>query len=200
MVSPSVAASAPAVQPVSESVTPASLREANRVLEEEIKMASRPQTYLLLDLPASAVLIKGRGVELQRFAIEGWEADEQPKLTAVYRLKQRPSIVRRKTVPGDAAEQEPISIADMPVAYALHYDPPLVVKVSPSVRTSPWSWVVSLLRDCWASLRLWVARLAAGDASATAPSVRLTLDSDQAQSLAWTVTDGMPLLIRRTTD
>jgi hypothetical protein len=200
MVSPSIAAGDPPGQPAASTLTPASLREANRVLEEEIKVAGRPQTYLLLDLAAGVVFIKGRGIELQRFAIEGWEADDQSKLTGVYRLRQRPPIIRPKTVPGEAAEQEPISIADMPVTYALQYDPPLLVKVSPSAWSSPWSWGVSLLHDWWISLRAWMSGLATGTTKAARPSVRLTLASDQAQALAWTVTDGMPLLIRRSTD
>lgn len=187
-------------KPSAVSPTPASLREANRVLEEEIKVASHPQTYLLLDLPANVILIKGRGVELQRFTIERWKAADQPELTGVYRLKQRPPIVRPKTVPGEASEPEPISIAHMPVAYTLHYDPPLIIRVSPSARTSPWSWALSLLQECWSSLRLWVVRLMTGGRSEALPSVRLTLASDQARALAWAVTEGMPLLIRRTTD
>ena len=36
----------------------AAIIEANRLLEEEIKLAARPQIYMLLDLPAQVILIK----------------------------------------------------------------------------------------------------------------------------------------------
>ena len=45
---------------------PSALQEGSRVLEEELKLAARPQTYLLVDLVTGSILIKARGVDLHR--------------------------------------------------------------------------------------------------------------------------------------
>ena len=60
------------VMPALDTTDPAALQEATRVLEEEIKLAARPQTYVLIDLEAKAILIKSRGIELHRLPIESW--------------------------------------------------------------------------------------------------------------------------------
>uniref|UniRef100_UPI00117CD72A hypothetical protein n=1 Tax=Nitrospira cf. moscoviensis SBR1015 TaxID=96242 RepID=UPI00117CD72A len=93
------------------------LKEATRVLEEELKLAARPQTYLLIDLGANTILIKGRGISLHQIPIVTWSAGPQEALKGVHRLMARPSVVRRKIEPGGGVEQEPISVADMPTDY-----------------------------------------------------------------------------------
>ena len=50
------------------------VREASRVLEEELKLAARPQTYVVIDLAPGAISIKGRGVQLHRMMISRWSA------------------------------------------------------------------------------------------------------------------------------
>ena len=78
---------------------PAALQEAARVIEEELKLAARPQTYLIIDLVGGAVQIKGRGVELHRLAILSSSLAHKEQLTGVFRLTARPSVVRRKIDP-----------------------------------------------------------------------------------------------------
>ena len=50
------------------------LQEATRILTEEVKLAARPQTYVIVDLVDRAVVIKGRGAELHRFPIAHWSS------------------------------------------------------------------------------------------------------------------------------
>ena len=57
--------SGPASQTGNQARDPEGLREANRVLEEEIRLAAHPQIYLLLNLPDRSIVIKGRGIELR---------------------------------------------------------------------------------------------------------------------------------------
>ena len=75
------------------------LQEATRVLEEEIKLAARPQTYVLIDLASNIILIKGRGVELHRIPIESWSASHLDQFMTAYRLRERPPVSRRKIDP-----------------------------------------------------------------------------------------------------
>lgn len=172
---------------------PDSLREANRVLEEEIKLAAKPQIYLLLDLPANAMSIKGRGIELHRFPIVSWRASTQRPLGTVFRLQARPPVARPKAAIAENPDQAPIELKDMPVAFELQFDPPLTLWIAPPATEGPWGWVKSRSKEWWNRFRSWVAP----DAAANAPHLRLTLSTDDARSLAWSVTDGLPLLIIR---
>jgi hypothetical protein len=159
-----------------------SAREGTRVLEEELKLSARPQLYLVLDLSARTLLIKGRGIELHRLAVMGWRAADQGKLAKVFVLRARPSISRPKSLPGQDPTLDPIELRHMPVHYDLPFDPDLTLMVSPPPGERPWLWLGAVLRTWW------------GQPGA---SLHLMLSQEAAQSLAWSLTDGMPLVIRR---
>lgn len=195
-----VVAAEPPRQHNLDSTNPAALREVNRVLEEELKLAGRPQPYLVADLPARAIFIKARGMELHQLPVLGCLTRDDQHMKGLFRLTAPPPIVRRKSVPADNPEQEPISLNDMPVAFELHFQPPLIIRVVPQARESPWQWLVVVVSHWWTSLQQWVTALIAGNSLTVPPTIRLTLGTEEAQSLAWSVTEGMPLLIRRTTD
>lgn len=175
----------------------ASVHEAMRVLEEEVKLAARPQTYLLLDLVTRTLQIKGRGVELHRLPITTWSAKALHELKGTHRLIVRPAVLRRKIDPTASVDQEPISLADMPVHYTLSFTPPLSVDVMPTAEESPFRWMKARGQTWWRDLQdSWTT-----DRSATQnPYLRLEVSTEQAQSLAWSVVDGMALVIRRPTD
>nr|MBI3613191.1 hypothetical protein [Nitrospirota bacterium] len=175
------------------------VRETNRVLEEEIKLAALPQIYLLLDLTARSLRIKGRGIELHRIEVLSWDtAGGEAGWGGVYRLKARPLVERPKVQPAPGKDQnqesaEPINLNDMPAEYLLQFDPGLLVNVGPPANEQPWLWVKNRLREGWRRLSAWTDR--SGDRQVPSRVLRLTLSQEQARSLAWSVTDGMPLLI-----
>src|SRR5207253_6154675 len=191
--------SAPTSQSGGQAGEPDGLREANRILEEEIRLASRPQIYLLLDLPDRAIAIKGRGIDLHRLPITAWQTVEERAMAGVYHLHARPQVVRPKVPPPRDPTQDAIELKDMPEAYELLFDPTLAVTVAPPFQERPWLWVKSLMRNSWLGVASWIRSAAAIDEKVTSSCLRLTLSVEAAQSLAWSVTDGMPLLIRRTT-
>lgn len=175
----------------------ASVQEATRVLEEELRLAARPQTYLLLDLVTRTLQIKGRGVELHRIPITAWSAKALHEVKGTHRLIARPPVIRRKIDPTASVEQEPISLADMPVDYTLSFTPPLSIDVMPIVGESPFLWIKAKGQTWWRDLKdLWSMDRPA----AQLPHLRLEVSAEQAQSLAWSVVDGMALVIRRQTD
>ena len=177
------------------------LKEATRVLEEELKLAARPQTYLLIDLGESTIHIKGRGIGLHQIPIVAWSAESREDLKGIHRLVARPSVVRRKIEPGAGVEQEPISLADMPTDYVLSFSPSLSVTVVPSIAgDSLLQSVVLLGKVGWRNVKDWTSRLLTERSSEPASHLRLTLSVDHAQSLAWSLVDGMALVIRRPTD
>lgn len=180
---------------------PNELKEATRVLEEELKLAARPQTYLLIDLVGSTLHIKGRGIGLHQIPIITWSTGSQEGLKGIHRLVARPPVVRRKIEPGAGVEQEPISLIDMPTDYMLSFNPSLSVTVVPSVAGE------SLLRSAilmgkagWRNVKDWTSSLFTDRTSEPTSHLRLTLSADHAQSLAWSLVDGMPLVIRRPTN
>lgn len=181
--------------------SPNELKEATRVLEEELKLAARPQTYLLIDLGGSTIHIKGRGISLHEIPIVTWSAESRENLKRIHRLVARPSVVRRKIEPGAGVEQEPISLADMPTDYELSFTPSLSITVVPSVASdSLFQSAVLLGKVGWRNMRDWTSRLLTDRSSESSSHLRLTLSVDHAQSLAWSLVDGMALVIRCPTD
>ena len=163
------------------------LREANRALEEELKLAARPQIYLVLDLAQGVLLIKGRGLDLYRLPLLGWQVSNQERLGQPFRLQTRPPLSRPKLTPGEDPSETVIDLEDMPAEYVLVFDPGLWIAVAPPVMQQPWLWAQSRVRE-------WTSYVRAPQG---AVQLRLTLGTHDARSLAWSVVEGMPLIIRR---
>lgn len=176
---------------------PVALQEGSRVLEEELKLAARPQTYLLIDLVSGVIQIKARGVDLHRLPIAAWTGTELPRLTGTFRLTARPPVVRRKIDPSATTEQEPISLSDMPTEYRLSFTPAMTMDVESAAEQGAMGWIHATSRKAWKHLRIWRQHLAGVQSSGEAPMLNITLSSEQAQSLAWSTVDGMPVVIRR---
>jgi hypothetical protein len=174
-----------------------SLAEANRLLEEEIKLAAHPQIYLVIDLSQNVILVKGRGVELYRLLIASWRFSKGASVAGVLRLQARPPLIRPKATP---VEDTPpvIELKDMPQAYDLLFQPPLTIVVAPLAQEELWLWAKSRIREWWERLTL-AAGFASDRESIAGPRLRLTLSQDAARSLAWVVTDGMALIITQPT-
>jgi len=177
---------------------PAVLQEATRILAEEVKLAARPQTYVIVDLVDRAVVIKGRGAELHRLPIEQWSGLRLAEAAMAFRVQSRAPVTRRKVEPAAGAEQPPVSLDDMPTDFTLTFVPSFSLAIQPSASDDLWRWLRFRGRDGWVWLKTWSRRLATGEESPTHPVLRLTLTPHHAQSLAWTVTEGMPFLVRRT--
>lgn len=179
---------------------PGAVQEATRVLEEEVKLAARAQTYLLIDLFTRTIQIKGRGIELHRIPIAAWSAKAVQNMKGAYRLIARPPVLRRKIDPTAPIEQEPISLADMPMDYALSCTPPLTIDVAPVAGENPVQWLRAQGKMWWRNAKDWSDSFSAGHSVAQSPHLQLEVSAEQAQSLAWSAVDGMALVIRRPTD
>ncbi|MBD0315755.1 MAG: hypothetical protein ICV75_03600 [Nitrospiraceae bacterium] len=175
------------------------VREASRVLEEELKLAARPQTYVVIDLAVGAISIKGRGVELHRMPISRWSAEGVAAMTGTFRVRARPPVTRRKVDPGIVVEQEPISLADMPVRYELLLAPLLTVGVHPPLTENPWLWSLASSHRLWGHMKNWAWGWL-NDPGPTHPYLELALVAEEARSFAWSLVDGMPVVIRRAAD
>lgn len=170
--------------------------EANRLLEEELKLAARPQIYLVLDLAGRVIQVKSRGIELQRLLISEWRQVGEGSLAGVFRLRARPAVTRPKAAPADPTSVPAIEVQHMPDRYDLIFDPGLVVSVGQSARERPWPWVRGMVEEWWGRLAGLFGISVQAD-RATDVRIHLTLAQEVAQSLAWTMTDGMPMIIGR---
>lgn len=177
---------------------PAALQEAIRLLEDEVKLAARPQTYIVIDLVDQAILIKGRGVELHRFPIERWSAMHLADVATSFHLLERPPVIRRKIDPAAGAELPPISLDDMPTDYTLQFSPSFTVSIYSSPPNQLVQWLAFKGRAWWNWVKNWSLILTTGNPPASVPTLQLTVTTDHAQSLAWTTTKGMAFLVRRT--
>lgn len=177
---------------------PTLLRELSQTLEEEIKLTSRPQVYLLLDLSRHTILLKSHGIDLHRSPVLAWQASAGPPQVGAYRLKARPPVTRPKAVPGQDSSEHPINLEDMPTDYVLPFDNGLVIAVIPSAMDHPWSWLKRVLWIGWSRLADWVRPGGGETDPSSAPDLVLTLSLEEARGLAWTVTEGMVLIVGRT--
>jgi hypothetical protein len=163
------------------------IQEANSLLQAEIRLAAGPQTYLLIDVHRNVILVKAKGVELQRLPLVSWRAGGERPPAGLFRVTARPPVDRPKTRPGEDATEHPIELSNMPAEYQLDLDPALNVAVGTPAGDDPWLWLRSLLREAWVrTLSL------GGDAW-----MQLTLSPEHVRSLAWLVVDDMPVLIGR---
>jgi hypothetical protein len=177
------------------------IKEATRVLEEEVKLAARPQTYVLIDLATKIIHIKGRGIDLHQIPIISWASNSPDNLKGIHRLTTRPAVVRRKIEPGAGAEQEPISVADMPVDYVLILPPTLTITVVPSAaEDNLLRGALFLSKAWWRQTKTWAGTVFSNQSSKQNGQLQLTLSGGHSQSLAWSLVDGMAVVIRRASD
>lgn len=177
---------------------PAVLQALTRTLEEEVRLASKPQPYLLLDLSRPILLLKSRGLILREFSILHWRSSRDPSSISTYRLRTRPPVSRPKIRPGQDSTEHPIDVYDMPMDYLLAFDRGFVVEVSPPFAERPWHWLKRKWLSGWSRFKTWIGQESGEDLPMHSPQVNLILSQEEAQALAWTVTEGMPLLIGRT--
>lgn len=180
---------------------PRSVQEATRVLEEELKLAARPHTYVLIDLVGNTIQIKGRGVELHHMPIVQWSVGSWEKLTGIHRLVARPQVVRRRIEPGKGDEQEPISLADMPTYYDLSFSSGLTINVAPLAAKDNLVQAITFMgKSWWRRLKNWTSMIGTDQPSTSAAPLEVIVSVDHAQSLAWSLVAGMAVLIRRSAD
>ena len=112
------------------------LQEANLLLQEEIRLAARPQTYLIIDVHQGVVLVKARGIELHRLPLLSWRARGDRPPVGLFRLTARPPVDRPRAMPGEDATEHPIEVSDMPAEYRLVLEPSLIVTIGPPALSS----------------------------------------------------------------
>ena len=115
------------------------LRE-NRLLEEELTLARKPDIYFAFNLKEKMVYIKVRGIHLRELQINDFHCWGSPVSDNVYRLRKKSTFLkpgREMIKPGESKKKdhfeiEALELADMPSRYTLVFDGGMKIWVRPS--------------------------------------------------------------------
>ncbi|NTV14813.1 MAG: hypothetical protein HGA96_12925 [Desulfobulbaceae bacterium] len=189
------------------------LQNENFLLSTELQLAKAGKMYIILDLPAGAVLFKAGGIEIKRLPIEHCRVDGVGGASLLRKLnaKMADNQPKRKQVviaseeeiraaPAPAAGTDglvALEITDMPEIYQLEFDDGLLlsVKAPPSgdFKTKAaryWQDTVEYVKSWYQGLQ----RKMHGEVGS--PQIVMNLSGADARQLYWSFDEGMPCLIK----
>lgn len=177
------------------------IRENNRLLESELKLAKKPQLYFIFNLKEKKIYFKCRGITLRELEIEKvnlW--GQSPDLKARVLLKRSTLFKpeRKEINPKDKEEEEfeleALELDDMPANFSMVLDEGINI----SVRQKPEGFF-SELRSIY-SYTMWHITsplITVWNAVQKKPftSIYITLSKKDAQSLYWSFYEGLAGII-----
>jgi hypothetical protein len=174
------------------------LKEENRLLEAELRLARKPGTYFVFDLGEGKVSIKSRGVALREFKVgkvRFWgrpispESRELSEKSSLFKPKRK-EVESGKKAGEDGFEIEALELKDMPSNYKLAFTDGVIVSVRKEAEGFfPWlanagrylAWLISRPPlTVWYTLR-----------GRPFSSVLVTMSEKDAQSLYWALYEGI---------
>ncbi len=102
----------------------------NRLLEEELALARKPDIYFVFNLKGKMAHIKAKGIQLKELPVNNFNCWGSPVSGNVYRLKKKSTFFkpgREMIKPGASKDKdnfkiEALELADMPSRYTLVFD------------------------------------------------------------------------------
>jgi hypothetical protein len=184
-----------------------SLRDENLRLKAELQLAKTGKLYLVVDLRASVILIKGGGTTIWRLPvsrsqIRGETPSPQVRLLAAKKslfAPRRPVVRIVGSEEGKGPEADfastVLELDDMPVNYRLLLDDGTSLIIEPEQVS--WRGRLGLLwSQAWGWLRRTLHLLRPWSPAAERSEVVLTLAGPDAQRLYWSFDLTTPCLIR----
>lgn len=186
-----------------ERINPVQLRLEIELLRLEVSLASSPQLYFLLNLPAKKLQLKARGLVLKEWEItrvRRWGG--HPPLQALT-LGKKSSLFapkRKAIVPGEAqvtgsGELETLELKDMPTIFTLNLVEDIKIYVRPVSRS-----FLSRLANIGLNFR-WYGWLPVANLWRQIRKKPLTIleitvgNPNEAKSIYWAMMDGMKGLV-----
>ena len=183
----------------------AELRENNRLLESELKLAKKPQLYFIFNLKEKKIYFKCRGVTLKELKIEKvklWGQYPDLKDHALFKKSTLFKPERKEINPKDNEkdkeeenfELEALELDDMPANFSMvHYE-----GINISVRQKPEGFF-SELRSIYSNTMWYITRplITVWNTVQGKPftSIYITLSKKDAQSLYWSFYEGLAGII-----
>ena len=113
----------------------------NRLLEEELALARKPDIYFVFNLQEKMAYIRARGISLRELPINDFQCWGRPVSGNGYRLIEKNTFFKpdRETIkPGESKDKdnfksEVLELADMPSRYTLVLDGGVNISVRPPI-------------------------------------------------------------------
>jgi len=168
----------------------------NRLLEEELALARRPDIYFVCNPKEKMAYIKARGIPLRELQMNDFHCWGSPVSGIVYHLSKKSSFFkpdRDMITPGESKEKdnfkiEALELADMPSRYTLVLENGIVIYVKPSsegivsgITNVSYSSVILLTRPV---LILW--NMLKGNPYT---AIDIVLSENDARAIYWSLTE-----------
>ncbi len=189
--------------PSQELTDPVKLRVENELLKLELRLASSPQLYFLLNLPARQLQLKARGMVLKEWKIikvKRWGGHPPLQVLTLGKKSALFAPKRKAIVPGEVQtsgtfELDALELKDMPTIFTLNLVEGIKIYVRPASRGFfgrlasvglGFRWYGWLpMANLWRQVRkkpLTIIEISVGN-------------PDEAKSIYWAMMDGMKGLV-----
>lgn len=174
----------------------------NRLLEEELALARKPDIYFVFNLKEKMASIKARGIPLRELQINDFHCWGSPVSGNVYRLIKKSTFFkpgREMIKPGESKEKdnfkiEALELADMPSRYTLVLDGGVRILIRPST-----AGIVSGIGNLfYTSMRFLIRPIAMlWHALRGTPytAIDIVLDKNDARAVYWSLSEGSGAII-----
>jgi len=174
----------------------------NRLLEEELTLARKPDIYFVFNLKEKMAYIKARGIHLRELQINDFHCWGSPVSGNVYRLRKKSTFFkpgREMIKPGESKEKdnfkiEALELADMPSRYTLVLDGGLTIFIRPLTEG-----IVSGIGNLfYTSMRFLIRPIAMfwnALRGTTYTAIDIVLDKNDTRAVYWSLSEGSGAII-----
>jgi len=174
----------------------------NRILEEEIRLAGKPQVYFVFDLREKTAYIKARGISLRELRIKDFSRRGGPMAAAAYSLKEkktffkpgRETIKPRESKDNDNYKIEALELSDMPSRFTLVFDGGLRISIRPETE-GVISGISNLFHSALRLLTRPLAMLWHAVRGKPYCAVDIVLNKNDARTIFWSFSEGSAAVV-----
>lgn len=174
----------------------------NRLLEEELALARKPDIYFVFNLKEKKACIKARGIPLRELQINDFRFWGSPVSGNVYRLKKKSTFIKpgREVIkPGESKEKDnfeidALELADMPSRYTLVLEGGVNIFIRPQTEGilsgignffhTSMRFLIRPLSMLWYALR-----------GKPYTAIDIILDRNDARAVYWSLSEGSGAII-----
>ena len=174
----------------------------NRLLEEELALARKPDIYFVFNLKEKMAYIKARGIHLRELQINDFHCWGSPVSGNGYRLRKKSTFFkpgREMIKPGESKEKdnfkiEALELADMPSRYTLVFDGGVRILIRPSTEG-----IVSGIGNIfYTSMRFFIRPISMlwyALRGKPYSAIDMVLDKNDAKAVYWSLSEGSGAII-----
>ena len=174
----------------------------NRLLEEELALARKPDIYFVFNLKEKMAYIKARGIHLRELQINDFHCWGSPVSGNGYRLRKKSTFFkpdREMIKPGESKEKdnfkiEALELSDMPSRYTLVLDGGVRISIRPS-REGIVSGIGNIFHTLIQFFIHPIAMLWHALRGKPYTAIDLVLDKNDARAIYWSFSEGSGAII-----